>query len=301
MSSLLAISCAVESNISDNSDCKIIELHLRTITKTEGYRNYKNLSVLNNIADYISTVYSNYCDTSYFQEFYVGNTVYKNVIGVINPEIEERIIVGAHYDVAGNQDGADDNASGVVGLLELARLLQKADLKYRIDLVAYSLEEPPFFRTKQMGSYVHAKSLSDSNIKVKGMICLEMIGYFSEEKKSQEYPLPHKKLIYGSEGNYILIVQNLEGREFGRNVKSLMKRADLVETKTIKLPKSVPGIDFSDHLNYWDFGYKAILITNTAFYRNKNYHLETDKMETLNIKKMSSVIDEVYYAITHLE
>jgi hypothetical protein len=297
---ILAGSCAVETPMVNTSDYKVIESHLKAITKTDGYRNYQNTDVLNKVADYIHGVYANFCDTAYFQEYYVGEMQYKNVIGVINPEIEERIVIGAHYDVAGDQEGADDNASGVVGLLELARLLQNSDLKYRIELVAYTLEEPPFFRTKQMGSYIHAKSLNDANAEVKGMICLEMIGYFADEPKSQEYPLPHKKIIYGDEGNYILIVQNFEGGDFGRSIKNSMKKADLIETKSIKMPGSVPGIDFSDHLNYWDFGYKAVMITNTAFYRNKNYHEETDKMETLDIKRISSVIDEVYYAVIHL-
>jgi hypothetical protein len=297
---ILAGSCAVESPMVNTSDYKVIESHLKAITKTDGYRNYQNTDVLNKVADYIHGVYADFCDTAYFQEYYVGETQYKNVIGVINPEIEERLIIGAHYDVAGDQEGADDNASGVVGLLELARLLQNSDLKYRIELVAYTLEEPPFFRTKQMGSYIHAKSLYDTHAKVKGMICLEMIGYFADGPNTQEYPLPHKKIVYGDEGNYILIVQNFEGGGFSKSIKSSMKKADLIETKSIKLPGSVTGVDFSDHLNYWDFGYKAVMITNTAFYRNKNYHEETDKMETLDIKRMSSVIDEVYYAVIHL-
>lgn len=106
--------------------------------------------------------------------------------------------------VCGNQPGADDNASAVAGLLEIARFAKKneTDLPYRIDFVTYSLEEPPYFKTENMGSYIHAKSLQDKNIKVKGMICLEMIGLFSDEKDSQSYPLSLLKLFYPTEGNY---------------------------------------------------------------------------------------------------
>jgi Peptidase family M28 len=296
------VSCAVESNISEKySDKDKIEEHLTSITKIDGFRNYKNTQALNFVADYIYSNFLEYCDTVCYQSYYVDGVQYKNVIGSIGTKNKERIIVGAHYDVCGNQEGADDNASGVVGLIELARLLNGQSTKYRIDLVAYSLEEPPFFRTENMGSYVHAKSLKESNISVKGMICLEMIGYYSEEPKSQQYPLPHKKLIYGDEANYIMIVEKIGNNKFANEIKSSMKKAELIETKSIKAPISLPGIDFSDHMNYWEFEYSALMITNTAFFRNQNYHEPSDKMETLDLPKMASVIDEVYYALKNLK
>jgi Zn-dependent M28 family amino/carboxypeptidase len=107
------------------------------------------------------------------------------------------IVIGAHYDVCQEQEGADDNASGVVGLLELARLLKNEKLKYKIELVAYTLEEPPFFRTEYMGSFIHAQSLQQAKTDVLGMICLEMIAYFSDKKGSQEYPIGLMSLFYG--------------------------------------------------------------------------------------------------------
>lgn len=280
---------------------EIIHNHLTAITKTDKFRNYKNIETLNEIADYIHSVFSEYCDTVYFQEYLANGKTYKNVIGSIGVKNKERIIVGAHYDVYGDQEGADDNASGVVGLLELARLLENHKTDYRIDFVAYSLEEPPFFRTQSMGSYVHAKSLNDANEVVKGMICLEMIGFFSEEPKSQTYPLPYKKIIYGNEADYIMIVQKMGNNSFSNQIKKLMKHAKLVDTKSIKAPVSIPGIDFSDHLNYWAFGYDALMITNTSFYRNPNYHKPTDTMETLDLNKMAFVIDEMYYALSNFK
>lgn len=283
------------------SDKEIIHNHLTAITKTGNYRNYRNINTLNEVADYIHSVFQNYCDTTYFQEYLADGRLYKNVIGSIGVPNKERIVIGAHYDVYGDQEGADDNASGVVGLLELARLLENHKADYRIDFVAYSLEEPPFFRTQSMGSYVHAKSLNDANEVVKGMICLEMIGFFSEEPKSQTYPLPHKKIIYGNEADYIMIVQKMRNNSFSNQIKKLMKHAKLIDTKSIKAPASIPGIDFSDHLNYWAFGYDALMITNTSFYRNPNYHKPTDTMETLDLNKMAFVIDEVYYALSNFK
>ncbi|WP_051605627.1 M28 family peptidase [Polaribacter sp. Hel_I_88] len=122
------------------SNIENIKKHLSVITKTEKPRNFKNLETLNFVANYIKQELNKVCDSVEFQNFNVAENEYKNVIGSIGLEHQQRIIFGAHYDVCGDSDGADDNASGVVGLLELARLLSKEKLNYRIDFVAYSLE-----------------------------------------------------------------------------------------------------------------------------------------------------------------
>ena len=283
------------------SDTLRIKNDLKIITKTTNSRNYKNIETLNVVADYIFDELSKNCDTVYFQPYFVNGIEYKNVIGSIGTDKPERIIVGAHYDVAGDQEGADDNASGVVGMIELSRLLAKEQLKYRIDFVAYSLEEPPFFRTEHMGSNIHAKMLFDGQENVKGMICLEMIGYFNDVPKSQSYPIGFLKLFYGNKGDYITVVQKFGNGKFGRQVKSLMKNQGLIRTKSFRAPANLSGVDFSDHQNYWKYGYSAVMITNTAFYRNKNYHERTDKMETLDLKRMALVIDEVYLTLKKLK
>lgn len=143
------------------ADTTKIKKHLTLITKTDKSRNYKNLKTLNKIGAYIFDEFKTYADSTYYQKYNVKGNEYKNVIAVFGSENSKTIVIGAHYDVCGEQEGADDNATGVVGLLELARMLQGKKLNYRIELVAYTLEEPPFFRTKQMGSYIHAKSLKD--------------------------------------------------------------------------------------------------------------------------------------------
>jgi hypothetical protein len=283
------------------SDKLRIEKDLQVITKTPKSRNYLNIETLNFVAQYIFDELSKTCDTVYYQTYIVEGIEYKNVIATIGVKKKERIVIGAHYDVAGNQEGADDNASGIAGLLELARLISKDTLNSRIDFVAYSLEEPPYFRTEQMGSYIHAKSLHDNGVQIKGMICLEMIGYYNDNKNSQDYPLGLLKLFYGNKGNYITVVQKFGNGKFGREVRRKMKNQGLMETKSFKSTKSLPGVDFSDHLNYWKFGYSAVMITNTAFYRNKNYHKVSDKMETLDINRMSMVIDEVYLTLKELK
>jgi Zn-dependent M28 family amino/carboxypeptidase len=283
------------------SDIPRIENDLNQIIGTDKSRNYHNLIALNSTAEYIKSELAKSCDSVYFQSYTVNKIEYKNVIGVKKSTNPKRLIVGAHYDVCDNQDGADDNASGVAGLLETARLLSKEKLKYTIEYVAYTLEEPPYFKSDKMGSYMHAKNLSDNEIDVKGMICLEMIGYYSDIPKSQTYPIGILSWFYGNKGNYIMVIRKWGAGDFAKNATKLMKKQHLIKTKSFSCTSKLPTLDFSDHLNYWKFGFDAILITNTAFYRNKNYHEETDKIKTLDLKKVSAVIDELYITIKNID
>ena len=275
-------------------DTTIIKKHLVAITQTPKFRNYKNLDQLNQTADYIYEVFAQYSDSVSFQNYQATGNTYKNVICSFGTEHKERIIVGAHYDVCGDQEGADDNASGVVGILELARLLEKENLNYRIDLVAYSLEEPPFFRSKYMGSYIHAKYLKDNEIPVLGMVSVEMIGYFKDEKKSQEFPIGILSWYYGNKGDFITLVKRYGAKKFANQFAKRYKSTKTIKTETFSGPSSLAGIDFSDHLNYWKFGFSALMITDTSFYRNKNYHQSTDTIDTLDIPRMAQVIEGIF-------
>jgi Zn-dependent M28 family amino/carboxypeptidase len=215
------------------------------------------------------------------------------------PKDKPLLVLGAHYDVCGEQPGADDNASGVSGLLEIARQLQGKQLNRQIELVAYTLEEPPLFRRKSMVSYVHAESLKNRNATVEGMVSIEMIGYFSDQLKSQHYPLPILALKYGRTGDFITVVKKMNGGSFSRRFAVRFKKTGMVKTEIFSGPKALPGIDFSDHLNYWKFGFDAVMVTDTAFYRNKNYHESTDTIETLDIKRMAGVVDALVQSISN--
>jgi hypothetical protein len=283
------------------SDTTRLKNDLLAITQTPKPRTYRHTEVLDSVAAYIKTELEKATPTLSEQPYTADGRNFKNIIASFGPPDAERIIVGAHYDVCGDQTGADDNASGVAGLLELARLLKDKPLKYRIDLVGYTLEEPPYFRTEQMGSYIHAASLNKDNIKVKGMVCLEMIGYFSDEKGSQTYPLSILKGIYGNKGNFITVVEKMQSGAFAKEFRRNILSEQTIRTKKFKAPAALPGIDFSDHLNYWQFGYSAVMITNTAFYRNKNYHTKGDTVDTLDIGRMGLVVDGVFRALMKIE
>lgn len=265
-----------------------------------GYRNYKNPDVLDSVAYFIKNKFKTLTDSVTEQVYNVNGKDYRNIIASFNANKNERLIIGAHYDVYGDQDGADDNGSAVVGLIRLAQLLKDEKLDFRIDFVAYTLEEPPFFRTENMGSYVHASCLKENNVPVKGMICLESIGYFSDEKGSQTYSTPFHKLTMGTAGNYILVVSRKEDGEFGKAMTNKMKDAGLISTKSVKGLKRLKGVDLSDHRNYWKYGYPAVMITNTAYYRNKNYHRKSDTIETIDFRRLSAVIHQLNMVVREL-
>lgn len=284
------------------ADTTLVKKHLTALTQTPQFRNHKNVDQLNAIADYIQQTFRTYSDSTGFQEYKVDGKVYKNVIASFGTENKKRIIIGAHYDVCGDQQGADDNATGVTALLELARMLKGQKLNYRVDLVAYTLEEPPYFRTENMGSYIHAKYLKDNKIDVYGMASVEMIGYFKDEKGSQDFPIGILSWIYGDKGDFITLVKKLSGAgPFVGNFIDHFKNANQVKTETFPAPKFVGGVDYSDHLNYWKFDFPALMITDTSFFRNKNYHKPTDTLETLDIQRMTKVIDAIFLSIIHLK
>jgi Zn-dependent M28 family amino/carboxypeptidase len=265
-------------------------------------RNYRNIVSLNQAADFIRNEFLKYGYSPLEQKYRVSGSEYKNIIATYGPETAPRFIVGAHYDVYGEQPGADDNASGIAGLLNLAELFKKhaPKINIRIDFVAYTLEEPPFFRTKNMGSFIHAKSLHDAKVNVLGMLSLEMLGFYSDAAQSQGYPLPFMNLFYPSKGNFIGVVGNFASSGLVRHFRNTM-RLSSVDVESLSAPSFLIGVDFSDHMNYWKFGYHAIMITDTSFYRNPNYHSGSDTIDTLNFARMKEVVKGVYRALINLD
>ncbi|PRM94197.1 M28 family peptidase [Aliarcobacter cryaerophilus] len=273
---------------------------LKYLTQIQPPRNFKNINSLNNIASYLENRFKDIGLKTFFQNFIVDKNEYKNVIATLNPQYEKRLIIGAHYDVCGNFQGADDNASAVAGLIQTAKQLYeiKDNLPIRIDFVCFSLEEPPYFGTENMGSHVYAKYLFDNKIDVIGMINYEMIGYFTNENVdlSKLSMFITKKDADISKGNFIAMVCDEQSQDFMNkfNFENVDKKIEYVEAM---IPTPINQITASDHLNFWKFGYKAIMVTDTAFFRNPNYHTINDTLETLNLEKMQYVVDLVVESI----
>ena len=280
------------------TDVKDLRATVQFLTEIHPPRNHENIASMEKAAGFIRQKLESYGIKTEEQKFQVSGKTYKNIIGTVGADKKSRIIVGAHYDVCDEQPGADDNASAVAGLIEVARFAKEheTELPYRVDFVTYALEEPPNFGTENMGSYVHAKSLHDNNVDVKAMICLEMIGFFSDKENSQEYPLGIMKLFYPSKGNFIAVVGNFGSSHLVKHMATHMK-ATTIKVSTLKAPSWVQGVNFSDHRNYWEFGYSAVMISDMAFYRNQNYHKKTDTIDTLDFERMKEVVKGVCWAL----
>lgn len=286
------------AQIATSADSARLGRHLRYLVSTPAPRNHQHVAVLDSVARYLGRELRRSGGRVQEQPYQADGQTYRNVRAFFGPETGPRIVVGAHYDVCGEQPGADDNGSGVAALLELARLLgQQTQLTQRIELVAYTLEEPPYFRTRQMGSYVHAKSLHDEQAAVTGMVALEMLGYYDDRRGSQHYPFGPLKLLYGGRGNYVTAVRKLGGGRFARRFSRRYDHAAALPVKRFIGPAWLPGVDFSDHLNYWQFGYSALLLTDTAFYRNRNYHHASDSLEKLDLHRLALATDAVLAAL----
>ncbi|MFD2245417.1 M28 family peptidase [Pontibacter ruber] len=273
------------------------------LTSLTPARNYMNMDSLNEAAAYIRTELEKLDCQVKEQPYEVDGRTYKNIIAYFDGNsAEERLVVGAHYDVCGNQPGADDNASGVAGMLETARLLHqnKPALRHPIELVAYCLEEPPFFASEDMGSAFHARSLHKQGVKVKAMVCYEMIGYFSDEPNSQQFPAPQLAKYYPNTGNFIVVVGKTGQEKYTEHVRDLMRQQTTVDVQSVNLPEGFGLVGLSDHRNYWKYDINAVMINDSSFLRNPHYHQTSDTIDTLNFDKMAAVVKGAYEAIIRL-
>jgi Zn-dependent M28 family amino/carboxypeptidase len=276
-----------------------LKQHVEVLCSDFVSRDHRHPGNLFRAAGYIRNHFQQTGAAVYEHSYEVEGQHYKNVMAEYGPESPSVIIVGAHYDAVIGTPGADDNASGVAGILELARLLSNASLSSQVILVAYTLEEPPFFASDLMGSAVHARVLKEEKVDVRLMICFEMIGSFSDAPGSQNFPLPFLDLYYPSTGNFIAIVDQFFSIQAWRMKRWMCQAIDL-PVYSINAPKWLPGVDWSDHLNFWDQGYPAVMITDTAFYRNQSYHTADDTPDKLDYVRMAKVVDGVYDYVLHL-
>lgn len=202
------------------------------------------------------------------------------------------LVVAAHYDTAEGTPGADDNASGVAVLLELGRLLARAGpTAHPVTLAALTLEEPPFFGTASQGAWRLASELRRSGTRLRGAVVLESVGYFRPEADSQAYPFPVGLLGYPRTGDFLGVVGNRRSRALVAEAAAALRGAG-TPVQTLAVPGRgwlLPASRLSDHSAFWDAGYPAVMVTDTAFLRNPNYHGPGDLPETLDYRAMASV------------
>ena len=273
-----------------------LEAHVRTLTTELLPRDADHPESLDRTAAYVEQHLRATGAEVESRWYEVRGARYRNVAARFGPENGPRLVVGAHYDAFSlfeTLPGADDNASGTAGLLELGRLLAASPPRQRVDLVAFTLEEPPYYASAHMGSRVHADDLAGAGVDVAGMICLEMIGYFSER---QEWPSALLALYYPRRGDFIGVVGRPADRALTRSVKRAMRGSGSLPVYSFNGPVTL-GTDASDHRNYWRNGWTAVMVTDTAFVRNPHYHTAGDTAATLDYARMAAVVDGVQNAV----
>lgn len=266
--------------------------HVRYLSTAIGVRNLDRTRSLNLTADYIrgNMERSGYTvnEFPYTADGQVVSNLQAEQLGSENSR--QTIVIGAHYDTVMSTAGADDNASGVAAVLELARLMKGRKFRRSLRFVFFVNEEPPYFQTTQMGSWVYAKTLHRDGIQVSAMISLETLGFYSDEPNSQRYPAL-LRLFYPRRGDFIGFVGNSESRDLIRRAIRSFRRSARFPSEGIAGPAAWPGIGWSDHWSFWQEGYPAIMITDTATFRYPYYHTAGDTHERLDFEKMARVVE----------
>ncbi len=276
-----------------------LQQHVRMLTVTIGERSVTRPENLAKTRAYIESFYRDLglpveSQTYHYQDLEVANIITRIDLGE-NPS--RLFILGAHYDSVEGAVGADDNAAAIAVQLETARQLKNMTgagaAKIAVKLVSFALEEPPTYATRYMGSKVYARKARSDGEQLEGMICLEMVGYFCDEPGCQSYPFPLMFMNYPKEGNFIGIVGNSSSRGLTRSLEHAFQKNPSLPVVTLTVPLNgwvLPSVRLSDHASFWDENFNAVMVTDSAFYRNPHYHLPSDTMDRLDFRRMAELV-----------
>lgn len=273
--------------------------HVGYLSANIGERHLWKEGSLEKTADYIESVLISSGYSVQRQTYLCYGKRVSNLIVEKAGSEKKTVVIGAHYDTVPGTPGADDNASAVAGLLELARLHRDRPNRKTLLFVAFANEEPPCFGFSNMGSMVHAKSLKEAGRPVEAMVSLEMIGFFRPER-IQNYPLPGMNLFYPRTADFIGVVGNFRSSKYVSLFKKGIRKHSAIEARSLTGPEFFGGINLSDHSSFWRHGFKAVMITDTSFFRNPNYHQETDTIDTLNFEKMAGVVKGMHFTLAEI-
>jgi len=283
--------------------------HLHALTVTIGERSVRVPENLDKTAAYITAFCRDLGVAVENQAYSYSDLSLDNIVAEIafGSDPKHRFLIGAHYDSVSGTVGADDNASAVAVQLEVARHLAEQAGTNALDLavkfVFFALEEPPAYGTPNMGSRVYAKMARAQKEKIDGMICLEMVGYACHEPGCQNYPFPLNFLDYPKKGDFIGIVNNFKSRGFARGLVEQFQKNRQLPVVKLTVPfngRIMPAVRLSDHASFWDQGFKAVMVTDSAFFRNPYYHTAADTMDKLDFEFMAEVVKSlVTFLLSH--
>ncbi len=270
---------------------KMLQKHVEKMAAEIGERNVMAYHGLTASADFIEDFLSTSGYQVHRQEFRVQGKICQNIEVEItgSDRPNEIVIIGGHYDSVFGSPGANDNATGAAAVLVLAKFFAQKRCSKTLRFLEFVNEEPPYFRTPEMGSLVYAKRCRKRNESIVAMLNLECIGYYSDKEESQHYPFP-LNLLYPSTGNFIGFVGNLGSRRLVRQVSDLFRSQTRFPSIGAALPSIIPGIGWSDQWAFWQQGYPAIMVTDTALFRYPYYHTEYDTAEKIQYDRLAQVV-----------
>ncbi len=266
-----------------------------------GERNMARYPQLNAAADFIENSFSRAGLHPRRDSYEVRGQACHNIEAEIPGTRPNVVLIGAHYDSVLGSPGANDNGSGVAALLALARRFAGKPAQQTLRFVAFVNEEPPYFLTEQMGSFVYAGRCKGHGDRISAMISLETIGYFSDAPHSQTYPAAGLGVFYPTVGNFIGFVSNVHSRALLRRSIALFRKHAKIPSEGAALPSFVPGVSWSDQWAFWQHGYPGIMITDTAPFRYPHYHSATDTPDKLDYDRFALVVSSMQKVIEGLD
>lgn len=278
-----------------------LRIHVRRLAGDIGERNVFAPESLRQAALYIEDEWRSMGYAVERLEYDLAGIRCANLVAVCNGSAPQReiLLLGAHYDSVIGSPGANDNASGVAALLEISRKFRAFEPRLTVRFVAFVNEEPPFFLTRQQGSMVYAEAARRRGDDIRLMASLETIGCYSDEPGSQSYP-PFFRFFFPDRGNFIGIVSDFRSRPAMRRLADAFRRRSDFPLQTVSTFRFVPGVSWSDHRSFWRQGYRAVMVTDTAFYRYRHYHARTDTPDRLAYAQLTQVTQGLYEAFALL-
>ncbi len=258
-----------------------------------GERNLHRYPALLAAAEFIEQSFQAAGLLSRRQTYEVNGKACHNIEVEIAGESPEIVLAGAHYDSVLGAPGANDNGTGVAAVLALARRFATTRPHYTLRFVAFVNEEPPYFQSDNMGSLVYAKACQARHDRIRAMISLETIGYFSDQAGSQVYPVPALDKIYPNVGNFIGVVGNIQSGSLVRKAIRSIRQQGRIAAEGAAMPSFIPGIGWSDQWAFWKCGYPGIMLTDTAPFRYPHYHSIADTPDKLDYDRFTLVVSSV--------
>ena len=273
---------------------------VQTLAGQIGERNMARYPQLNAAADFIENSFSRAGLQPRRDTYELHGRACHNIEAEIRGASPEILLIGAHYDSVFGSPGANDNGSGVAAMLALARRFAQKSAQHTLRFVAFVNEEPPYFLTDEMGSFVYGGRCKARGDQISAMISLETIGYFSDAPHSQTYPSLGLGIFYPTVGNFIGFVGNTHSRPLLRRAIALFRKHARIPSEGAALPSFVPGVSWSDQWAFWQHGYLGIMITDTAPFRYPHYHSATDTPDKLDYNRFTLVVSGMEKVIEEL-